>query len=810
VVLDTDDIQELASPTNRWYTDTRSRAALSAGVGISYNSGTGVITNAVTSGLIATALGYTPADDALVVKLAGSQTITGTKTFQQAPLLDLGAGFKNSNGVYNYLQSLVTGWQIPVNGNNHNLIFSTTTNYVYTFPNATGTIALTSDLSAYVPYTGATGNVDLGIHTLIATQVKASSSAGLSLNSNNGTQVANLGAGGGANITFYGGLTGTTATFTNSGSGIGLGVTLSGSTGDGIKITHSAGRAFNIQSSGSGYGVLINNETASTSAPFTIQKQGSAVVTFTDAGILTLSGALNATAGNFSGDVTLTGGNPRLYLTDSDNNPDYFISNTDGTFTVYDVTNSVSRLTLSNLYTTLNNTLKVEGDILIKQDSVFGPIAGYTGIGSDAAGIFLRLGTASSHAYIVLSSLTNYRNFTLPDATGTFALTSDLSAYLPLSGGTLTGALSGTSATFSTSDLNTIFVSNPDTTGATTGSGLGFKAYNGTSVTQSAGIFLTSNTWSFGTYSTNQLSIGSDGSGGLALRSANSAPITFFTGGASAGVSTLRMQVNSNGTLQVGGTNEPGRISLFQSSTKTYSTSSGNDTDLFVVRVNSSQTNEQIASLQLVASGNSGTSAGRAIINVVQSVPSANTGHITFQTNDAGTIAERVRIQSNGSILVNRTSDTLSAYGWTLASGGGGNTVFAITNNEVFIYNNLTGGTNYKIDFRTISTSRGNINVTDTAVAYNTSSDYRLKQDLKSFNGLELINKIKTYDYEWKADKSRSYGTLAHELQEVLPYVVFGEKDGEQMQSVDYSKIVPVMVQAIKDLKAKIETLENK
>ena len=80
VVLDTDDIQELASPTNRWFTDTRARAALSAGTGISYNSGTGVITNAVTSGQITTALGYTPANDSLVVKLSGNQTISGNLT----------------------------------------------------------------------------------------------------------------------------------------------------------------------------------------------------------------------------------------------------------------------------------------------------------------------------------------------------------------------------------------------------------------------------------------------------------------------------------------------------------------------------------------------------------------------------------------------------------------------------------------------------------------------------------------------------------------------------------------------------------
>ena len=54
------------------------------------------------------------------------------------------------------------------------------------------------------------------------------------------------------------------------------------------------------------------------------------------------------------------------------------------------------------------------------------------------------------------------------------------------------------------------------------------------------------------------------------------------------------------------------------------------------------------------------------------------------------------------------------------------------------------------------------------------------------------------------------YGVIAHELQEVVPYAVNGEKDAEQMQQVDYSKLVPILVNAIKELKSEIEILKNK
>jgi hypothetical protein len=103
------------------------------------------------------------------------------------------------------------------------------------------------------------------------------------------------------------------------------------------------------------------------------------------------------------------------------------------------------------------------------------------------------------------------------------------------------------------------------------------------------------------------------------------------------------------------------------------------------------------------------------------------------------------------------------------------------------------------------------------ASAFNVNSDYRLKEDFKQFdNSLELINKIKIYDFKWIDKDERNYGVIAHELQETLPYIVYGEKDGMEpngeirTQGVDYGKLVPILVKAIQEQQTQIEALEFK
>ena len=58
--------------------------------------------------------------------------------------------------------------------------------------------------------------------------------------------------------------------------------------------------------------------------------------------------------------------------------------------------------------------------------------------------------------------------------------------------------------------------------------------------------------------------------------------------------------------------------------------------------------------------------------------------------------------------------------------------------------------------------------------------------------------------------KKKDIGLIAHEVQEVIPELVNGEKDGETMQSINYTGLIPILIKEIQDLKARVKQLENK
>ena len=106
-----------------------------------------------------------------------------------------------------------------------------------------------------------------------------------------------------------------------------------------------------------------------------------------------------------------------------------------------------------------------------------------------------------------------------------------------------------------------------------------------------------------------------------------------------------------------------------------------------------------------------------------------------------------------------------------------------------------------------------NLSADVNATAFNTTSDYRLKEDFRSFNGLDIVGNINVYDFKWKdidgVEGKRAYGVKAHELQEQMPSAVTGEQDGNKMQKVDYSKLVPVLIKSIQELQAQVQQLQN-
>jgi hypothetical protein len=183
-------------------------------------------------------------------------------------------------------------------------------------------------------------------------------------------------------------------------------------------------------------------------------------------------------------------------------------------------------------------------------------------------------------------------------------------------------------------------------------------------------------------------------------------------------------------------------------------------------------------------------------------------GVMTFATNNT----ERARIDSSGNLLVGKTTTAETTVGVCFSSSVNN---IGLSSGNYFIVNYVPGGSSTMIDFRTGGVSKGSISQNGSNVAYNTSSDYRLKTDIQPMtSGLTTVSALKPVIYKWKEDGSQSEGFIAHELQAVIPHAVTGEKDATnedgsiKPQGVDYSKIVVHLVAAIQELKAQNDELK--
>jgi hypothetical protein len=166
---------------------------------------------------------------------------------------------------------------------------------------------------------------------------------------------------------------------------------------------------------------------------------------------------------------------------------------------------------------------------------------------------------------------------------------------------------------------------------------------------------------------------------------------------------------------------------------------------------------------------------------------------------------ERMRIDGNGYAYINSTNLYNNCRLSVAFDGSTGNAIGcqntdtgSATQNAIFFYRN--------------GTQVATISYSNTTVFYNTSSDYRLKQNITPMTGaLAKVTQLKPVTYNWKVDGSSGQGFIAHELKAVVPECVTGEKDevdaeGNPVhQGVDTSFLVATLTAAIQELNAKVD-----
>ena len=180
---------------------------------------------------------------------------------------------------------------------------------------------------------------------------------------------------------------------------------------------------------------------------------------------------------------------------------------------------------------------------------------------------------------------------------------------------------------------------------------------------------------------------------------------------------------------------------------------------------------------------------------------------------------ERLRITNVGSLLVGQTSSASPGFNNTTAGGAwssDGTSLHLSRSSNGCAWFNRSTTTGSVQSFRYDGTGVGTISVTGSSTAYNTSSDYRLKENIVALSGaIDRVKLLNPSRFNFIADPDTTVdGFVAHEVSDVVPEAICGEKDAvdaegnPEYQGIDQSKLVPVLTAALQEALTKIEALE--
>jgi len=247
-----------------------------------------------------------------------------------------------------------------------------------------------------------------------------------------------------------------------------------------------------------------------------------------------------------------------------------------------------------------------------------------------------------------------------------------------------------------------------------------------------------------------------------------------------------RMRIDADGNVGIGDSS-PESNTNFIALTVTSTASSGGGQ----VYVQSSSVNSVF--------GADNTADPKSILQTVTNHP------LALGTNNS----EAMRISSNGNVGIGTTSDS---YPLVISTGA--------SSAQLQLARPTDGSLRSILIFRSSSQGAdvGAVYVNNTSTSYNTSSDYRLKENVVTdWDATTRLKQLKPSRFNFIADADTTVdGFLAHEVSDVVPEAITGTKDAvdedgnPKYQGIDQSKLVPLLTKALQEAVAKIETLEAK
>ena len=505
---------------------------------------------------------------------------------------------------------------------------------------------------------------------------------------------------------------------------------------------------------------------------------------------------------SFTSNIDITNTLPKISLVDSDNNDDFDIKNQNGTFIIADATDSADRLTIAsngqfNLYgnVDISNGIDITGAITGTGDLTIDTNTLHVDSSNNRVGI----GTTSP-ATILHISQTN-PELRIQGTNGNGGVHKIFSAGINSESLQLTGAsnllFNADTQFFRSSDEGTEYM-RIDSSGRVL-----IGSTTADDVAQMLKVARTS------------------GTARLAIQAANDGSSQLdFADVADADIGRIQYDHNSNYMALF--TNNSERMRITDTGQLLLGETSAFDSN---VAIQFRKDNAGSQSRFIFRNrGNNGSSRVRLILSTLN------------RAANADKFSGMEMYQSGGLAIFNGESDNAHS-GINLFSGNwaslrlkngnvSGNDVAHIagywgTSNGLMIeQGGPQSGTFKAIRFTTshYGGERGYIGVTLGGTSYNTSSDYRMKQDVVDLTGaIDRVKSFKPRRFKWKEDPTYTVdGFLAHEASTVVPESVDGEKDavdenGDPVyQCIDQSKLVPLLVAALQEAVARIEALEAK